>query len=46
MGMRGIVPLVKLKMNPKTVEVADMGNTSFGRTVTRVPRMIIGKVAA
>jgi hypothetical protein len=45
---RGIVRTGKIvKMNPKTVEVADMGNTPFGRTVTRVPAsMIIGKVAA
>ena len=43
---RGIVPEI-VKMNQKTVEVADMGNTPFGRTVTRVPAsMIIGKVAA
>jgi hypothetical protein len=45
---RGIVRTGKIvKMNQKTVEVADMGNTPFGRTVTRVPAsMIIGKVAA
>ena len=39
------------KMNPKTVEVVDVGAnppppTTFGRTVTRVPTsMIVGKVA-
>ena len=45
---QGIVRVGKIvKMNPKTVEVADMGNTPFGRTITRVPAsMIIGKVAA
>ena len=45
---RGIVRTGKIvKMNPKTVEVADMGNSPFGRTITRVPAsMIIGKVAA
>ena len=45
---RGVVRVGKIvKMNQKTVEVADMGNTPFGRTVTRVPAsMIIGKVAA
>ena len=45
---QGIVRTGKIvKMNPKTVEVADMGNTPFGRTVTRIPAsMIIGKVAA
>ena len=36
MGTCGIVRVGKIvKMNQKTVEVADMGNTPFGRTVTR-----------
>ncbi len=45
---RGIVRTGKIvKMNPKTVELVDVGATPFGRTVTRVPAsMIIGKVAA
>ena len=45
---QGIVRTGKIvKMNPKTVELVDVGATPFGRTVTRVPAsMIIGKVAA
>ena len=45
---QGIVRTGKIvKMNPKTVELVDVGATPFGRTVTRVPAsMILGKVAA
>ena len=45
---QGIVRTGKIvKMNPKTIELVDVGATPFGRTVTRVPAsMIIGKVAA
>ncbi len=34
------------KMNQKTTEVANVGNTPFGRTITKIQNsMILGKVA-
>ena len=44
----GIVKTGKvIKVNRKTMEVANIGNTPFGSTITKIHKsMIIGKVAA
>lgn len=44
----GIVKTGKVtKVNPKTIEVANIGNTPFGSTITKIHKsMILGKVAA
>lgn len=35
------------KVNPKTLEVANIGATPFGRTITKIYKsMVVGKVAA